>query len=165
MAADADVALAQLGAGAWVCGAGLGAYVALLLAGARPDAVAGAILWPGAGLEGGGSEPDFGAPERPREGRHPAPRGDADPEVQATPSTDPRVMHGLAADIRPLDYVESFALDARRLVLVEGPGRVPPWWERVRTVAGVTLVAGDQATPAAVLALAAGAPGEPGSLR
>src|SRR5205085_3501155 len=54
--ADADTALAHIG-GATLFGRGLGAYVALLLAGARPDLVHGAILFDGPGLLGGGDEP------------------------------------------------------------------------------------------------------------
>ena len=56
VAADADVALAELGRAVLV-GHGLGAYAVLLLAGARPEAVPAVILLPGSGLEGGGSEP------------------------------------------------------------------------------------------------------------
>ena len=58
LAADADAALAELGAAVLV-GAGLGAYAALLVAGARPASVPAAVLLPGAGLEGGGGEPRF----------------------------------------------------------------------------------------------------------
>ena len=54
--ADADAALARLGR-ATLLGRGLGAYVALLLAGARPKPVRGAILCDGPGLAGGGSRP------------------------------------------------------------------------------------------------------------
>ena len=54
--ADADTALRHLGE-ATVLGRGLGAYVALLLAGARPDAVRGAILFDGPGILGGGTGP------------------------------------------------------------------------------------------------------------
>ena len=46
--ADADVALAELGA-ATLVGRGLGAYVALMLAGARPQQVRGAVLCDGPG--------------------------------------------------------------------------------------------------------------------
>ena len=53
---DADVALAHLGA-ATVLGRGLGAYVALLIAGARPHLVRGAVLCDGPGLAGGGIGP------------------------------------------------------------------------------------------------------------
>ena len=54
--ADADAALAHLGPST-LYGRGLGAYVALLTAGARPTLVRGAILDDGTGLTGGGAEP------------------------------------------------------------------------------------------------------------
>ena len=50
MLADADVALAELGHGDAGRAAGLGAYVALMLAGARPQQVRGAVLCDGPGL-------------------------------------------------------------------------------------------------------------------
>ena len=56
MLADADAALARLSQ-ATLLGRGLGAYVALLLAGSRPLGVRGALLCDGAGLAGGGAEP------------------------------------------------------------------------------------------------------------
>ena len=53
---DADTALAHLGP-ATVAGRGVGAYVALLIAGARPQLVRGAVLADGPGLAGGGTGP------------------------------------------------------------------------------------------------------------
>ncbi|WP_027014654.1 alpha/beta fold hydrolase [Comamonas composti] len=49
--ADADIALAHLGQ-ATLCARGLGAYVGVLLAGARPEQVLGTILLDGPGLAG-----------------------------------------------------------------------------------------------------------------
>lgn len=91
--ADADAALAQLGS-ATLLGRGLGAYVALLLAGGRPGAVRGAILCDGPGLAGGG--PDVGPP-----------RVDL-PEPVAGPP-DPLALHELSRDVRPPDYAIMFA--------------------------------------------------------
>ena len=54
--ADAATAVGHLGE-ATVLGRGLGAYVALLVAGARATAVRGAILLAGPGLAGGGPAP------------------------------------------------------------------------------------------------------------
>src|SRR5215472_13184865 len=54
--ADADAALAAIGP-ATVVGRGVGAYVALLIAGARPRLVRGAVLCDGPGLQGGGDGP------------------------------------------------------------------------------------------------------------
>jgi pimeloyl-ACP methyl ester carboxylesterase len=91
--ADADAALSMLGP-ATVAGKGLGAYIALLLAGARPAMVRGAILLDGAGLAGGGQRPGpvmiRGVPGRPT-------------------APDPFALVELASDIRPPDYVARFA--------------------------------------------------------
>ena len=65
MLADADTALQHIGE-ATVVGRGLGAYVALLLAGGRPKQVRGAILCDGPGFEGGGGEPRGPEPPPPR---------------------------------------------------------------------------------------------------
>ncbi len=90
---DADTALAMTGP-ATIVGRGLGAYIALLIAGARPKAVRGAILCDGAGLAGGGDRPGpvmvRGVP-----GRATAP--------------DPFALVELASDLRPREYVRRFA--------------------------------------------------------
>ncbi len=131
-AADADVALAEIGIAA-LAGAGSGAYVALLLAGARPEAVQGALLWPGAGLDGGGARPDFDHPKRPW---RPAPDavGPPDPWLVETPG-----------DVRPDDYAEAFGRAARRLLLVEDGGPRPPWWRAVARIQGVGTTSPDEA--------------------
>ena len=95
--ADADTALAHLGE-ATVVGRGLGAYVALLVAGGRPQQVRGAILRDGPGLAGGGSSStssfipfvDQSAPAPP----------------------DPFALVELATDVRPPDYACIFARQA-----------------------------------------------------
>ncbi|MGH0035276.1 MAG: alpha/beta fold hydrolase [Myxococcota bacterium] len=92
--ADADTALAHLGP-ATVCGRGLGAYVALLLAGARPESVRGAILCDGPGLAGGGSQPL--SPFL------------ASVDAGAVPPPDPFALMELARDLRPPDYATAFA--------------------------------------------------------
>jgi pimeloyl-ACP methyl ester carboxylesterase len=90
---DADAALQMLGT-ATVVGRGLGAYIALLIAGGRPQQVQGAILCDGAGLVGGGDEPGplvvRGVPGKPT-------------------SPDPFALVELASDLRPPDYVVRFA--------------------------------------------------------
>ncbi len=91
--ADADTALAALGP-ATLFGRGLGAYVALLAAGARPDAVRGAILADGPGISGGSSGP--GSPHVPY----------VDPTAPAPP--DPYALAELSRDIRPPDYASTF---------------------------------------------------------
>jgi len=126
LAGDGDAALARVGP-ACLAGEGIGAYVALLLAGARPELVPAALLLPGAGLEGGGSLPDFSGrmdPEWARQASRPAAAGDAAGEA------DPLVC-ALESDARPIDYAEAFAVRARRLVLAEDGGLRPAWWEAV----------------------------------
>ena len=116
---DADAALAHIGRAA-VAGAGLGAYVALLLAGARPDVVPAALLLPGSGVAGGGALPDFER-EFPQLTVGTARPGRCDPLVCT-----------LERDVRPVDYAESFARAARRILLVEDGEPRPPWWEAAR---------------------------------
>jgi pimeloyl-ACP methyl ester carboxylesterase len=147
---DADAALARLGT-ACVAGAGLGAWVALLLAGARPDHVPAALLLPGAGLAGGGAVPDFQAAV----------------SAEWIARTDVRLGHGgqrtaedpylllLEQDLRPVDYAGAFAARARRLLLAEDGSVRPPWWEAVATSAAAERVpAGDLRAALARLAAA-----------
>ena len=83
--ADADLVLADLGR-ATIVGRGLGAYIALQLAGARAERVHGVVLADGPGISGGASDPTTQAvvtmpasraPARPvrarRAGSRPAP--------------------------------------------------------------------------------------------
>jgi pimeloyl-ACP methyl ester carboxylesterase len=119
--ADADVALARIGRAA-VAGAGLGAYVALLLAGARAPSVPAALLLPGAGLEGGGALPDFDV-------RFRSLRTVGDGRGQHL--YDPMVRT-LEFDVRPIDYASAFAVAAQRLLLAEDGAPRPPWWEAAR---------------------------------
>ena len=124
--ADADAALSMTGP-ATVAGKGLGAYIALLIAGARPAMVRGAILLDGAGLAGGGQRPGpvmvRGVPGRP-----------------TTP--DPFALVELASDIRPPDYVARFAELAAEhsgretAVYVCGKAR-PDWLKSALNVRGV----------------------------
>ena len=145
LAGDADAALGALGSASLV-GAGLGAFVALLLAGARPDSVAAALLLPGVGLAGGGGAPD---PDRalvdPFEvGLRPGAGGaDCDP-----------LAGQLALDLRPPDYAVAFAARARRLLLAPIGGEEPPWWRAAAAGARSERIAAR--TPAeAIAALAA----------
>jgi pimeloyl-ACP methyl ester carboxylesterase len=98
--ADVDAALGHLGPST-LYGRGLGAYVALMTAGARPDLVRGAILDDGPGLTGGGIEPTtsfvLGAPLA----------------VSGTP--DPYALLELSHDVRPPDYATTYARQASTL--------------------------------------------------
>jgi pimeloyl-ACP methyl ester carboxylesterase len=126
-AADADAALGVLEQ-AVVVGRGVSAYVALLLAGARPDAVPAAILMPGAGLGGSGRLPnhDWQSSEDPVTTI--AARG-----LQPMPCTDPAALLDTKDDIRPDDYAAAFAGGARRLILLEDGSDRPSWWRHARS--------------------------------
>ena len=123
---DADAALAMIGE-ATLLGRGLGGYVALLLAGARPEAVRGAIIADGHGMAGGGDRPGptivRGVPER-----------------DTTP--DPFALVELAADLRPAEYAEKFVALACAGSGIEQPITVcaksrPDWLAAVLRQAGV----------------------------
>lgn len=125
--ADVDAVLAEIGP-ATICGQGLGAYVALLIAGARPELVRGAILCDGPGLAGGGPRPTGPVVPYP------------DPDGQAPP--DPFALVELARDLRPPDYATEFARQALEysnvdpaLVLCTAEG--PDWLKAVADQPGV----------------------------
>lgn len=90
---DVDAALARLGPVTLV-GEGIGAYVALLLAGARPERVRGAVLCDGLGLAGGGPWP--------------GPSRISLPEPGETAPPDPFALLELSSDVRPADYAASY---------------------------------------------------------
>jgi len=102
---DADAALAHLGQ-ATLVGRGLGAYVALLLAGARPEEVRGAVLCDGPGLAGGGARP--------------ASAQIVSPDPAAVPPPDPFALAELARDVRPPAHATAFA---RQAVVLSGLAR------------------------------------------
>jgi pimeloyl-ACP methyl ester carboxylesterase len=125
--ADVDAALAHLGP-ATVVGRGLGAYIALLIAGARPHLVRGAVLCDGPGTPGGGTGPASGA---------------VMPTVHLTGTTpDPWALVELARDLRPTDYATGFARQATQLSGLEWPIAVcarwrVPWLDAVAGEPGV----------------------------
>ena len=119
--ADTDAALAETGPST-ICGRGLGAYVALLIAGGRPSAVLGAILCDGPGLTGGGARPGSS------QIIHPDPR--------ATSCPDSFALAEFCTDVRPPDYALSFVRQIDRLARVERPLTVcavqrAPWLDAV----------------------------------
>jgi pimeloyl-ACP methyl ester carboxylesterase len=125
--ADADTALRELGE-VTVLGRGLGAYIALLLAGARPDLVRGAILFDGPGILGGGTGP--GSPLV------------AAIDVTALAPPDPFALAELSRDVRPPDYATSFVRLATQGSPLEHPIVVasvnrPDWLEAVEREPGV----------------------------
>jgi pimeloyl-ACP methyl ester carboxylesterase len=135
--ADADAALGHLGS-ATILGRGLGAWIALLLAGARPTAVRGAVLADGPGVAGGGVQP--GSPFIIR----------AD-SSSSTGTPDPFALIELTRDYRPPDYASTFvrfAIDGSGLadpIIVSAVAR-PEW---IVAVAGDPAVV-EEAVPAAL---------------
>ncbi|MCD9625450.1 alpha/beta fold hydrolase [Rhabdothermincola salaria] len=125
--ADVDAVLAVHGP-VCIVGRGLGAWVALLIAGARPHLVHGVVLADGTGLAGGGPEP-------------PSPHVTSFPAQPSGPP-DPYALLELSRDVRPPDY----AMDFLRFVVeesdLEAPivvsARIrPPWVEAVADAVGV----------------------------
>jgi pimeloyl-ACP methyl ester carboxylesterase len=127
---DADCALAHLGPST-VVGFGLGAYVALLIAGGRPELVHGAVLADGPGLNGGATQPTSVAVTPP--GFLP---------TEATCAPDPWALADLALELRPPDYATTFARLAVATSHLEEPLTVcaksrAPWLDAVRAEPGV----------------------------
>lgn len=143
--ADADAALAALqpdgdGPGVTVVGRGLGGYVALLIAGARPDIVRGAVIADGPGLHGGGPGPTSPMLYRP---------------AQDGSTPDPVALVELAMDVRPPDYARTFAWQASALSGLETAIAIaavnrPEWLAEVAAQPGV--VEADLATALALFA-------------
>lgn len=126
--ADVDTALRHLGE-ATLFGRGLGAYVALLTAGARADLVHGAILADGPGLVGGGIRP--GSPIVVS----PAPSSALGPP-------DPLALAELSRDVRPPDYAATWVRHAIEYGHLDAPIAVttvvrPEWLEAVVAEPGV----------------------------
>lgn len=124
--ADVDIALAELGP-VTIVGRGLGAYVALLICGARPGEVRGAVLCDGPGLHGGGPGPTSANLFRPA-------------HTGGTP--DPVALVEFSSDVRPPDYARTFAWQASALsgldvaVAVAAVNR-PAWLAEVASQPGV----------------------------
>lgn len=124
--ADADAALAHLGE-ATVVGRGLGAYIALLLAGARAGQVHGAVLADGPGMSGGPSVPT----SQPVVAL----------EAVAGPP-DPYALVELGRDLRPPDYAATFTRLALQGSALDEPIAVvarfrPAWLQAVVDEPGV----------------------------
>jgi pimeloyl-ACP methyl ester carboxylesterase len=123
----ADAALVEAGR-AYVAGFGLGAYVALLVAGARPERVPAAYLLPGQGLDGGGSGPDW---DMPLERVYQYVAEQLDAAASDSDGADP-MLHSCARDLRPTDYAFAYAERASRLLLAEDGEERPDWWRALR---------------------------------
>ncbi|MCB0963262.1 MAG: alpha/beta hydrolase, partial [Acidimicrobiales bacterium] len=131
--ADVDAALAELGS-ATIVGRGLGGYVALLIAGARPDLVRGIVIADGPGLAGGGPTPHSPAVL--------APPAAATPRDDDPSAPDPMALVELTRDIRPDDYATTYARQALQFSGLEVPLAVaavvrPSWLAAVADEPGV----------------------------
>ena len=91
--ADVDAVLAAKGP-CTIVGRGIGAWVGLLISGARPELVRGVVLADGAGLVGGGPQPPSPYVQVLPAGSHPTP--------------DPYALLELSRDVRPPDYALDF---------------------------------------------------------
>lgn len=132
---DVDVALAEIGR-ATLLGRGLGAYVALLVAGARPELTNGVVLTDGPGLTGGGEGPQSSTWFLP-----------ADADGRAP---DPYALYELSHDVRPSDYAISFLQFLLNKSVLETPLVVsaknrPPWLAAVAKDPGVICETLEQA--------------------
>lgn len=126
--ADVDIALRHIGEST-ILGRGLGAYVAFLIAGARPSMVHGAVLMDGPGLSGG------------------AVHATSNPEItsvggRAGHAPDPWALIELSRDARPANYAVTFVHLATASSTLEEPIAVtckvsPPWIEAVSAEPGV----------------------------
>ena len=124
--ADANAALDHLGE-ATLVGRGLGAYVGLLLTGARAERVHGTVLADGPGLSGGPSFPTS-QPVFSLE------------TVDSTP--DPYALVELGRDLRPPDYATTFTRMAVQRSALDEPITVaarfrPSWLRAVAEEPGV----------------------------
>lgn len=137
---DVDAALAEIGP-ATIVGEGIGAFLALLITGSRPDRVRGVVLCDGVGLEGGGARPKpIGGIWLPAETVAPLAVTRDDPAA-----ADPYALVELSRDIRPPGYAKIFARQAYHLGAVDRPISVattrphPPWLQALLECPGVVV--------------------------
>lgn len=146
--ADVDAALAHLGK-VTVHGRGLGAYLALLIAGARPTEVRGIVLADGPGLVGGGIRP--GSPHVPEvvaaaSGVGAGPGDDVD----GAGAPDPFALSELSRDVRPPDYALEYVRQMVQWSNLDTPIAVatvvrPEWLAAVAAEPGVVELPADEA--------------------
>ena len=125
--ADVETALRHLGPST-IVGRGLGAYLALLVAGARPDLAAGVVLLDGPGMIATSTGPGSSMPALPDSG--------------ATAPPDPFALAELSRDIRAPDYAAVFVRMALLGSSLANPITVasvnrPPWVQGVVDEPGV----------------------------
>ena len=124
---DVDIALSHIGP-CTIFGRGLGAYVGLMVSGARPELVRGVVLADGPGLRGGGSEPTSAMW--------------VDPGPYDGEAPDKMALLELSQDLRPPDYASSFvhllmAHSEMKVPLVVAANNTPAWVRAVANEPGV----------------------------
>jgi pimeloyl-ACP methyl ester carboxylesterase len=147
--ADVDAVLAAVGS-VTILGRGLGAYVGLLAAGARPTEVRGVVLADGPGLAGGGTRPGSpyvgpaGLPAGIAGSLSADPPAGPDGPVEAGRDTapDPWALFELSRDVRPPDYAQEYVRQAMEWSGLERPIVVaavtrPEWLAAVAAEPGV----------------------------
>ena len=127
---DVDAAINHLGT-VTLIGRGLGGYIALLAAGARADAVHGAIITDGPGLTGGTYESSV-----PQVARL----------MDQGETPDPYALHELSRDVRAADYALDFVQFSTARSELSEPINVaaryqPAWLEAVAAAPGVASLA------------------------
>jgi pimeloyl-ACP methyl ester carboxylesterase len=125
---DADAAVGHLGP-VTILGRGLGAYIALLVAGARAEQVRGVVLADGPGLVGGGIRP-------------PSPYVLGVPPDDDPLAPDAYALFELSRDVRPPDYAQEYVRQIVQWSGLEHPIAVttvtrPEWLEAVVAEPGV----------------------------
>lgn len=114
---DVDAVIAARGP-VTIVGRGLGAWIAMLIAGARTASVLGVVLADGSGIAGGGSHP-------------PSPFVTVLP-AGTTTTPDPYALIELSRDVRPPDYVLDYLRFALEESELEHPvvvsARIRPDW-------------------------------------
>jgi pimeloyl-ACP methyl ester carboxylesterase len=126
--ADVDAALAHIGAST-IVGRGLGAYIALLIAGGRPELVCGAVLGDGSGMAGGSTEPTSLTVVT---------------GLSSSTTPDPYALLELGRDLRPPDYASEYAAVAvagslAHPALTVAARFVPSWLAAVVETRGVAV--------------------------
>lgn len=129
---DVDAAIDRLGPVS-ILGRGLGAYIALLIAGARAEMVRGIVLADGPGLIGGGIRPGSASVMLLR---------DAPDTAEGKGTPDPYALLELARDVRPPDYAQEYVRQVMQWSGLENPIVVatvtrPEWLAAVTAEPGV----------------------------
>ena len=149
LAGDTDLALERIGTAA-LAGAGIGAYVALLIAGARPDLIPAALLLPGRGLAGGGPLP------MARSSKLPFLESAGQDRNRPAGSGEDALLSLLEHDIRPVSYAEGFAHSARCLLMATNTETNIPWWQAAMSAPSARPVPDDLEAALKEVAVATG---------